>query len=163
MKSQLQSMKRVLVPHLRRDDFVEIDENGFWKNRSYQGRSLEYTAQAFNDMGGNLILEVGSGIHGPMAGNSVMVWATRTKADRILAVDLDPQRIEEVQSAAGGYAAVEPILADGREVVRELDETIDLLYLDFWTPDDDESTLPGTARADSYLELYQLARQKLSQ
>lgn len=163
MKENLKAIKRRLVPHLRRDDFIEIDENGFWKNRSHQGRSLAYASRAFDVMGGKLIVEVGSGIHGPMAGNSVMVWATRTKAERILAVDLDPKRIEEVRAAAGQYSTVEPLLADGREVVRQLEQPIDLLYLDFWMADEDPSQLPGKARAESYLELYQLARQKLSQ
>jgi hypothetical protein len=162
MKELLKKIKRQIVPDLRMNDFIEIDESGFWRRRSHQGKSLAYAANEFNRLGGKLIVEIGSGVHGPMAGNSIIAWATRTSAERILAVDLDPKRIEEVRAATSRYASVEPLLADGREVVRELSATIDLLYLDFWTPDEDASMLPGTSRADSYLELYELAREKLN-
>jgi hypothetical protein len=42
-------------------------------------------------MGGRVIVEIGTGIHGPMYGDSMRVWVSRTKAARIIAVDLDPE------------------------------------------------------------------------
>jgi hypothetical protein len=41
-------------------------------------------------MGGLVIVEIGTGIHGPMSGDSMRIWVSRTKAARIIAVDLEP-------------------------------------------------------------------------
>jgi hypothetical protein len=159
---RLLDVYRRIFPLIRRNDFICIDAGGFWAPRSYQRRSLLRAAYEFQAMGGRTIVEVGSGIHGPMSGNSVIVWATRTMARQIMAVDLDPRRVEEVRSAAARYPNVKPIVADGKDVVRSMTDEIDMLYLDYWVADAPDTKLVGTARAESYLEMYRYARDKLA-
>lgn len=158
----IRSRIRSWIPRFRTNDLIWVDADGFWKPRSHQSASLRYTADLFNEIQGKVIVEVGSGVHGPMAGNSIIVWATKTEARRILAVDMDENRIDEVRAATGGYGNVEPCLADGRDVIKAINDPVDLLYLDFWVEDAPGEPLVGQARADAYLDMYQHAREKLN-
>ncbi|MEE8428153.1 MAG: hypothetical protein V3S33_01445 [Gammaproteobacteria bacterium] len=53
--------------------FIPIDKNGFWANRSAPTQSLENTAKLFNQIQGETIIEVGSGLHGELSGNSILI------------------------------------------------------------------------------------------
>ncbi len=140
---------------------IRIGNNGFWARRDSPSESLEETAQMFNQINGQIIVEIGSGIHGRLAGNSVLTWAKKTRAKRIITVDLDPAQIDAVKEATSKYKNVEPIVADGLKYLAELSSTIDLLYLDFWVPDPD-GVLPGTGRAEAYRTAFAAAKNKLA-
>jgi len=140
---------------------ILIGSNGFWQPRAAPTRSLRETARLFNQIDGQTIIEVGSGIHGRLAGDSVLTWAKRTRAKRIIAVDLDETRIREVKEATSEYPNVEAIVAEGVRYLTDFSSTIDLLYLDFWTPDP-EGALPGTGRAEAYRNAFAAARDKLN-
>jgi len=142
-------------------DMITIDENGFWVNRKYPSNSIKKTAKIFNELNGEIIIEIGTGLHGEMAGNSMLVWPLKTKATRIIAVDLDQNRLDEVRKATSPYAHVETILTDGIEFLKRFPTKIDLLYLDFWTPDP-VGSLPGTGRAEAYRAAYIAARDKMN-
>lgn len=159
---RLIALYRQFIPVIRFNDLISIDRDGFWFPRSYQRRSLLRAAREFQSIQGQLIVEIGSGIHGAMSGNSILVWARKTNAKRILAVDLDPLRIEEVRMATRRYPHVETLLADGRDVVKSINTSVDLLYLDFWIEDSPNTKLIGQARAESYLEIYRCAREKMA-
>ena len=140
---------------------IEIGENGFWRKRYKPTISLIKTARLFNEMNGKVIIEIGSGIQGPMAGSSMIVWTKKTKAEKIVALDLEEKNIDEVKKATIGYSNVEAILGDGIQFLKNFSGTIDLLYLDYWTFDQ-EGTVPGTGRANSYLEAYMSAKEKMN-
>src|SRR5436309_15525720 len=140
---------------------IPIGRNGFWQPRAEPTPSLRETARLFNQIDGQTIIEVGSGIHGRLAGDSVLTWAKRTRAKRIIAVDLDEMRIREVKEATRQYPNVEAIVAEGVRYLADFSSTIDLLYLDFWTPDP-EGALPGTGRAEAYRNAFAAARDKLN-
>jgi predicted O-methyltransferase YrrM len=140
---------------------IPIGSNGFWQPRAAPTPSLRETARLFNQISGQIIIEIGSGIHGRLAGDSVLTWAKRTRAKRIIAVDLDEARIREVKEATSKYPNVEAIVAEGVRYLADLSATIDLLYLDFWTSDPD-GALPGTGRAEAYRNAFAAAREKLN-
>jgi len=140
---------------------IPIGSNGFWQPRAEPTPSLRETARLFNQINGQTIIEVGSGIHGRLAGDSVLTWAKRTRAKRIIAVDLDETRIREVKEATSQYRNVEAIVAEGVRYLADFSSTIELLYLDFWTPDH-EGALPGTGRAEAYRNAFAAARDKLN-
>ena len=131
-----------LVRQLRFFMLIRIGSNGFWQPRALPTRSLRETARLFNQINGQTTIEIGSGIHGRLAGDSILTWARRTRANRIIAVDLDETRIREVKEATSQYPNVEAIIAEGVRYLADFSSTIDLLYLDFWTPDP-EGALPG--------------------
>jgi Methyltransferase domain len=141
--------------------FIPIDKNGFWAKRSAPASSLEKTAGIFNQIRGNTIIEVGSGLHGEENGNSILVWAKRTTARRIIAIDTEQKTIDEVIQATSQYPNVETVVGDGIQYLRDFDSKIDLLYLDFWS-DDIEQGFPGTGRAEAHREAYNAARDKLN-
>lgn len=116
----------------------------------------------FNEINGRIIVEIGSGVHGKLAGNSIITWAKKTRAERIITVDLDPKQIDDVKKATAKYKNVEPIVADGLKYLADFSSTIDLLYLDFWVPDPD-GALPGTGRAEAYLAAFAAAKTKLAE
>jgi hypothetical protein len=140
---------------------IRIGSNGFWARRDSPLESLEETAWMFNQISGQIIVEIGSGIHGRLAGNSVLTWAKKTRAKRIITVDLDPAQIDAVKKATSKYKNVEPIVADGLKYLAEFSSTIDLLYLDFWVPDPD-GALPGTGRAEAYRMAFAAAKNNLA-
>ena len=140
---------------------IRIGSNGFWARRDSPLESLEETAWMFNQISGQIIVEIGSGIHGRLAGNSVLTWAKKTRAKRIITVDLDPAQIDAVKKATSKYKNVEPIVADGLKYLADFSSTIDLLYLDFWVPDPD-GALPGTGRAEAYRTAFAAAKNKLA-
>jgi predicted O-methyltransferase YrrM len=140
---------------------IPIASNGFWQPRDAPTASLRETARLFNQINGQIIVEIGSGIHGRLAGDSVLTWAKRTRAKRIIAVDLDEKQIREVKAATSKYPNVEVIVAEGVRYLADFSSTIDLLYLDFWTPDP-AGALPGTGRAEAYRNAFAAARDKLS-
>lgn len=140
---------------------INVGNNGFWNPRAPSGQSLKAAAKLFNKLNGKVIIEIGSGIQGHFSGNSVLVWAKKTCATRIIALDLDEGEIELVKNATKQYPQVEAHVLDGIEYVKTLEDKIDLLYLDFWTPDK-EGDLVGTARANSYLDAYNAAKPQLS-
>ena len=141
--------------------FIPIASNGFWQPRDAPTASLRETARLFNQINGQTIIEIGSGIHGRLAGDSVLTWAKKTRAKRIIAIDLDEAQIREVKEATSKYPNVEAIVAEGVRYLADFSSTIDLLYLDFWTPDP-EGALPGTGRAEAYRNAFAAARDKLS-
>ena len=140
---------------------IRIGSNGFWQHRDLPTRSLRETARLFNQINGQTIIEIGSGIHGRLAGDSVLTWAKRTRAKRIIAVDLDETRIREVKETTREYPNVEAIVAEGVRYLADFSSAIDLLYLDFWTADP-EGALPGTGRAEAYRNAFAAARDKLN-
>lgn len=140
---------------------IPIGSNGFWQPRAVPTPSLRETARLFNQINGQTIIEIGSGIHGRLAGDSVLTWAKRTRAKRIITVDLDEQQIREVKEATRKYPNVEAIVAEGVRYLADFSSTIDLLYLDFWTPDP-AGALPGTGRAEAYRNAFAAARDKLN-
>lgn len=140
---------------------IRIGSNGFWARRDSPSESLEETARMFNEINGRIIVEIGSGIHGRLAGNSVLTWAKKTRANRIITVDLDPKQIDDVKKATIKYKNVEPIVADGLKYLADFSSSIDLLYLDFWVPDPD-GALPGTGRAEAYRAAFAVAKNKLA-
>jgi len=150
-----------LVGSIRKGDFIPVKENGFWKFRSPPVKFLKKAAMLFNQLGGETIIEIGSGIHGKMAGNSILIWSRKTSAKTIIAIDLDQERINEVKRATSQYPNVEAIATDGIEYLKRFSKKIDLLYLDFWAPDP-KGTLPGTGRAEAYLEAYHAAKEKMN-
>lgn len=141
--------------------FIEIAKNGFWANRSAPAPSLEKTAELFNQIQGETIIEVGSGLHGELSGNSILIWANKTTAKRIIALDTEQKRVDEVRFATSQHPNVEAIAVDGIQYLREFQSKIDLLYLDFWA-DDPEEVFPGTGRAEAYREAYDAARDNLN-
>jgi len=140
---------------------IRIGSNGFWARRDSPSESLEETAKIFNQLNGQIIVEIGSGVHGRLAGNSVLTWAKKTRAKRIITVDLDPKQIDDVKKATTKFKNVEPIVGDGLKYLAEFSSTIDLLYLDFWVPDP-EGALPGTGRAEAYRAAFAAAKTKLA-
>jgi predicted O-methyltransferase YrrM len=140
---------------------IPIGTNGFWLPRDLPTPSLKETARLFNQINGQTIVEIGSGIHGRLAGSSVLTWAKRTQAKRIVAVDLDEKQVREVKEATSKYPNVEAIVAEGIRYLSDFSSTIDLLYLDFWVSDPD-GALPGTGRAEAYRSAFAAARDKLS-
>lgn len=127
----------------------------FWKPRNNPNESLKIAAKIFNNMGGKIIVEVGSGIHGKMAGKSVLVWSRKTNAKKIFCLDINEEQIKKVKEATKENPAVHPILIDGFEFMKNCKERIDLLYLDFWQDS-------ARARANSYLKIYKYARKKMN-
>src|SRR5262245_40807586 len=91
---------------------IEVDESGWWKRRCSPTRSLKEAARLFNELGGQVIVEIGSGLHGDLAGNSILTWARHTSAKRILAVDHDIAHIRQLEPLARRHHHVEPIHAD---------------------------------------------------
>jgi predicted O-methyltransferase YrrM len=141
---------------------IRIGSNGFWARRDSPSDSLKEAARMFNQINGQIIVEIGSGIHGRLAGNSILTWAKKTRARRIITVDLDAKQIDDVKKATSKYKNVEPIVGDGLKYLADFSETIDLLYLDFWVPDP-EGTLPGTGRAEAYRAAFAAAKNKLAE
>ena len=140
---------------------IRIGSNGFWQDRDSPTPSLRETARLFDQIDGQIIIEIGSGIHGRLAGDSVLTWAKRTRAKRIIAVDLDEKQILLVKEATSKFPNVEAIVAEGVRYLTDFSSAIDLLYLDFWTPDP-AGALPGTGRAEAYRNAFAAARDKLN-
>jgi hypothetical protein len=146
---------------VRIGDLIPVDADGFWRSRSSPARSLKAAAALFNQLNGETIVEIGSGLHGRMSGNSIMVWSRRTCARTIIAIDLDPERIGQVRRATSRYPHVKTVVGDGMEFLEQFPGSIDLLYLDFWTPDPD-GAVPGTGRAEAYRRVYRVAKDKMT-
>lgn len=137
---------------------INVQESGFYSPRGQPDESLEITRGLFDDRGGKIVVEIGSGTYG---GNSVSYWA-RTDATHIYAIDLDPKRIEEVKVEKRKNNNIIPLLYDGMKFLIEYNkEPIDLLYLDFWTSEPKDSLI-GYGRAGAYQRCYQHARGKLA-
>lgn len=141
--------------------YIPINSNGFWQFRYPPTKSLNKAASLFNRMGGESIIEIGTGLHSKMAGSSMLVWTKKTNAKRIIAIDLEQKRLDEIRKATHHYSNVELILADGVQYLKEFSGKIDLLYLDFWTPDP-EGTTQGTGRAEAYKEAFIAAKDKMN-
>ena len=142
--------------------FIPIDKNGFWANRSLPRQSLETAANLFDERKGEIIVEIGSGLHGKMSGDSIIVWAENTSAKRIVAVDTAQEKIDQVVSATSQFPNVEAVVDDGIQYLKNFESTIDLLYLDFWAGDP-AGVSPGEGRAAAYRQAYVEAKNKLSE
>jgi hypothetical protein len=163
MKALLEKLRAALSPARPRDGgIIPIDEAGWWKHRRSPAASLRAAARLFNELGGRTIVEIGSGLHGDLAGNSILTWVRRTAARRIVAVDADEARVNEVRRATAGNPHVEALVADGVRYLAEFRGAIDLLYLDYWMPDP-EGTVPGVGRAEGYRDAYRAARDKMNE
>lgn len=138
-----------------------IDRDGFWKRRYNPQTSLKKTAEIFNQMDGKTIVEIGTGLHGEDSGNSILVWAKKTKAKSIIAVDIDEKRLGEVKKATSQYNNIETVLNDGIEFLEKFFNKIDLLYLDLSKPDP-KYTSYEDGIANVYLKAYLNARNKMS-
>lgn len=161
----MKKIKKIIYAYLKRampfgHGFIAVAESGFWKNRQTPAKSLNKAAALFNKINGKNIIEVGTGIHGKLSGNSMLVWAKKTNANRIIAIDLNQERLNEVSKVTQEYSNVELVLADGIDYLKNFREPIDLLYLDFWVPDPDGVT-PGSGRADAYKEAFIAAKDVL--
>ncbi len=143
------------------ESVIEIGKNGFWNNRQSPKQSLERAAVLFNEMKGKTIIEIGTGIQGEMSGNSALVWAKNTNAEKIFCLDLEEKHISEVKEATQVYKNVEAFKIDGFKFLKNFQGKVDLLYLDFWIQDK-KGDVPGTARAESYLKAFLIARKKMS-
>jgi hypothetical protein len=162
MQTFFEKLRVALSPARARDGgIIPIDDEGWWKHRSSPGASLRAAARLFNQLGGETIVEIGSGLHGDQAGNSLLNWVHRTAARRIVAVDTDAARIREVKSATAANPQVEAVVADGVEYLEQFPGAIDLLYLDYWLPDP-EGAVSGLGRAEGYLDAYRAARHKMN-
>lgn len=139
---------------------VRVSDNGFWSPRYIPYQSLKIAAQRFNEIGGKIIIEIGSGVQGSMSGDSILVWATKTNAEKIYAFDLDERHVNDVKRHTSEYPNVICELQDGIKFLGAYSGKIHLLYLDFWT-EDPVGSLTGEGRAKSYLEAYIAARTKL--
>jgi len=139
---------------------IAIDEQGGWEGRAAPLDSLRKTAELFNLRGGKTIVEIGTGLHGKMSGNSILVWVRETSAKRIIAVDRNQERIDQVAESVGDDRRVETVLADGIGFLRGFSSPVDLLYLDFWFPDQPD-TLRGTGRVEAYRDAFAAADSKL--
>ncbi len=148
-------LRRLLTPCR-----IPIGPKGYWKHRQAPGPSLKQACRTFNEIGGKTIVEVGTGIHGKLSGNSMQEWVKRTEARHIIAVDMDPARLQEVADAVGDSPRVELVEADGIAYLEGFNGTVDLLYLDFWVVDE-PGALQGTARSEAYRQVYEAAREKL--
>ena len=135
-----------------------IGGDGFWLDRHNPGEYLLRAAFIFEKMHGKTIVEIGSGLHGPGAGNSINTW-TRTSADKIYAVDIDRDKVRQVENLSEKIIAVHQ---DGLDFLRQFKDHIDLLYLDFWIGDK-PGELVGEGRARAYLNAFQIAKNKLGQ
>lgn len=164
IKSAKRMVKKILhrIRTNNQFSFIPVADNGFWLHRGSPNQSLTTTASYFNQLNGQNIIEIGTGTHGDMSGNSMVIWTRKTQAKRIIAIDLEQTRLDEVKAVTEGYPNVELVLTDGIEYARNFDGKIDLLYLDFWTPDP-QGTFLGTGRAQAYLAAYEAARDKMNQ
>ena len=149
------------------DGIIEIGDDGFWKERCLPAVSLRRSAALFERIGGETIVEIGSGLHGPKSGNSIFVWAEQTSAAAIYAVDPKEHRIQEIRDATRRHETVRAVVSDGQGFVESFDGTIDLLYLDFWVEVSNyREALPkvetGEDRAEAYLRLYRAAQGKMA-
>jgi predicted O-methyltransferase YrrM len=142
-------------------DLIPVNPTGFWVPRRKPSRSLRRTAALFDQLGGRTIVEIGTGLHGPLAGNSLVVWTQHTAATRIVAIDRDPHAIAAARTLTTRYPHVETVLDDGLAWLSRCPGPIDLLYLDFWASDP-EGSIHGTGRAARYLDAYEAARHALS-
>lgn len=140
---------------------IAVNENGAWRGRSNPGDSLETVARLFCERKGKTIVEIGTGLHGKGAGNSILSWVDQTNAQSIYAVDVSQKRIDQVDEAVGTDSRVTTVLGDGIDFLRDFRSTIDLLYLDFWTPDP-KGTIQGTGRAEAYREAFLAAKSSFS-
>lgn len=139
---------------------IELDCSGFYKPRANPKMSLLKAAAIFNELGGSVIVEIGSGIQGEMSGNSVLVWARKTSANKIVAIDLDEKQIQSVRQCTINYKNVETYVCDGAEYLNNFNGYIDLLYLDYWV-EDLPGDVPGSGRARSYFDLYNIVKTKM--
>jgi predicted O-methyltransferase YrrM len=157
------AVKRFFMPRRsrREEGLIPLAEDGFWKVRHPPHASLKTAARLFDQIDGRTIVEIGTGLHGPQSGDSVLVWAAKTSAQAIYALDLDPDRVAEVQAAVAPYPQVHAEVRDGIEFLAAYAGSVELLYLDFWVSDQ-AGEIPGTGRAQAYLRAYQAARDKLS-
>lgn len=156
----LRKYLRHLVPIVRYADFIPVTPEGWWRHRAAPTKSLKTTASLFDRMEGQVIVEIGTGLHGNMAGNSISHWV-KTRARKIVAVDLSEDRLNEVKSLATRDQRIELVHADGVRFLEETEMRIDLLYLDFWVSDP-EGAFPGTGRANAYKQAFSGAREKMN-
>jgi hypothetical protein len=143
------------------NDLIPVNNRGFWVPRLPPTKSLAKAASLFEEINGEIIIEIGTGIHGEMSGNSVLVWAKSTTAQKIIAIDLEQARLDEVRNATMQYSNVEVVLADGIQFLQNFSLKIDLLYLDFWVPDIEEDLI-GTGRSEAYKQAFLAAKYKMN-
>jgi hypothetical protein len=123
---------------------------GFVKPRELPARSLEYSSKLFNSIGGNTIVECGTGLQGEMSGNSMLYWFHKTTAGVIHCIDMDPQWIDTVRRELGATDRVVYHHEDCFRIVPDIAD-IDLIYMDFWVAD-------GYGREKAYIDLYNISR-----
>jgi len=131
---------------------------GFWtsaEKRPAPARSLQRAGKLFDRMKGKIIVEIGSGLQGHGAGNSALVWYKNTAAIKIFCVDPDPRALQSVRKQIPDTRRLICAEQDGAGFIEAFQDSIDLLYLDFWQNSARE-------RANAYLHLYEKASKKMS-
>jgi len=71
LRRTVTALFRPVLSSLHIGGCIPIAADGFWRYRSGPGRSLRKAAGLFNEIRGETIIEVGSGLHGRLAGNSM--------------------------------------------------------------------------------------------
>lgn len=140
---------------------ILLENSNFWKERKTPEFSLKTCANICRKVGVKVIVEVGTGLQGEMSGNSMKIWTKETNANDIYAVDLDKKQLDSLKELAGEFPNLTLVHDDAFNFVEQFDKNIDLLYLDYWVPEDNEEFF-GDARAKSYAMFYKKARNKMN-
>lgn len=61
----------------------------------------------------------------------MLVWSKKISAKRLIAIDLEQRRLDEIREVTRNYSNIELVLKDGIEYFGKFSGEIDLLYLDF--------------------------------
>jgi len=116
----------------------------------------------FDARDGRVILELG-GLnvapdhpHFDLWGGSTLLWAQRTRARRIVSIDINPHISQLTRDHTSRFPAVEVITADALSYLKECRLAIDLLYLDAWDVE------PNSPYKERHLDAFRLAQPLLN-
>ncbi len=161
IQKDINPLKDQVSGELYEQGIILINNNNFWKERKMPLYSLMMCASLCRKIGADVIVEIGTGLQGAMSGNSIKIWTNETHASHIYAVDLDKKQLDSLKELAERFSNLILVHKDAFDFVENLDKKIDLLYLDYWVPEDDEEFF-GNARAQSYAMLYEQVRVKMN-
>jgi len=144
-----------------RKGVIPVSQAGFWQYRSRPEASLKQAVKLFNRIQGKVIVEIGTGLHSGIAGQSIKIWSRYSNAEKIYAVDLDDDQLSSLNHLKQKDQRIHTVKMDGLKFLDEFEDKISLLYLDFWAPDR-EGEVEGTQRACQYREAYEKAKDKMA-